>query len=169
MGNLHADRVSPGEPAFKYTEFDYFGPFEVKRTRSIFKKWGCLFSCLTTLAVHIEEVDSLEADTSLLALQRFIVRRGRLRLVRSDNGGNFVGAVGEIKAAISRWNDSNKLNAYLQQSNIQRITNPASVSHMGLCLNSKSEVLEASFMHWIKNSEWLRTFYIYWCVMPKAS
>ena len=131
MGNLPADKVSPGEPAFTYTGLEYFGSFEVKRARSIVKKWSCLFTCLTIRTVHIEVADSLEADAFLLALQRFIARRGRPRLVKSDNGSNFVGAVGEMKAAIGQWNDSNKLNAYLQQSNMQWITNPPAASHMG--------------------------------------
>ena len=56
------ERVSP----FTNTGVDYFGPFEVKFMRKTMKRWCCLFTCLTTRAVHIEVVPSLEAETPYL-------------------------------------------------------------------------------------------------------
>ena len=44
-----------------------------------------LFACLSSRAVHIEGVHSMDADSFILALRRLIARRGNIRLMRSDN------------------------------------------------------------------------------------
>ena len=54
MAELPKDRVTPSEPPFAYVEIDCFGPIEVKQGRSHLKRYGCLFTCLTVRAVHIE-------------------------------------------------------------------------------------------------------------------
>ena len=56
---------------------DNFGLFEVKLLRTSLKRWRCLFTCLTTRAVHIEVVRSLDTDSCLLAINRLIARRGK--------------------------------------------------------------------------------------------
>ena len=53
------------------------------------KRWCCLFTCLTTRAVHVEVVPSLEAESCLAAITRFIARRGKPNIVLIDNGTNF--------------------------------------------------------------------------------
>ncbi|CAC5402360.1 unnamed protein product [Mytilus coruscus] len=72
-----------------------FGPLNVKLGRSVVKRYGCLFTCLTTRAVHIEIAHSLNTDSFISAFQRFTSRRGIPEKVFSDNGTNFVG--GEIE------------------------------------------------------------------------
>ncbi|GFX79796.1 integrase_H2C2 domain-containing protein [Trichonephila clavipes] len=42
-------------------------------------------------AVHFELVQSLTTDIFIKALRRFIVRKGRISVLYSDNGTNFVG------------------------------------------------------------------------------
>lgn len=56
----------------------------------------CLFVCLTTKALHLELVTSLSNEGYLLAMKRFISRRGKPREILSDNGRNFVGAAREF-------------------------------------------------------------------------
>ena len=65
------------------------------------KKWGCLFICLTTRAIHIEVVPSLEAETGLTAITRFIARR-----ILRDNGSKFFGAAKEMRDRINALNQS---------------------------------------------------------------
>ena len=56
---------TPGRPVFYYTGVDLFGPFLVKYGRGEVKRYGCLYTCLTTRAIHIEVLHSLETDTFL--------------------------------------------------------------------------------------------------------
>lgn len=62
MADLPEHRFTPDKPPFTYVGVDCFGPFIVKRARSLVKGYGVLFRCLAVRAVHIEVVQSL--DTS---------------------------------------------------------------------------------------------------------
>ena len=90
MADLPFDRVTPGKLPFSFMGVDCFGPFVVKRGRTQIKRYGCLFTCLTTRAVHIKKLDSLEADPFINGFVRFCARRGVPEKVRSGNGTNFV-------------------------------------------------------------------------------
>ena len=68
------------------------------------KRWCCLFTFLTTRAVYIEVVRSIDTDSCLVALKRFIARRGQPTTILSDNGTNFVGSTRELKEYINSWN-----------------------------------------------------------------
>ena len=98
MSDLPKQRLYIGSPAFNNTMIDYFGPMFVKlnketRTSQATTKWyGAIFSCLTTRATNIELVGDLSTDKFILALRRFVCRRGYLSRINSDNGKNFVGA-----------------------------------------------------------------------------
>ena len=62
MGDLPYDRIEIGQQPFYNTGTDYFGPTltkQLRRTRSTtgkMKRWGALFTCLNTRAVHLEIV-----------------------------------------------------------------------------------------------------------------
>ena len=73
---------------------DYFGPFLVKQGRSEVKRYGCIFTCLTSRAIHLEVAHTLETDSFLAALLRFMSRRGSPKVIRSDNGTNLTRACG---------------------------------------------------------------------------
>ena len=68
------------------------------------KRWCCLFTCLSTRALHIEIEHSLEVESWLAAISRFVARRGKPCTIMSDNCSNFVGAAKEIKQFIDHWN-----------------------------------------------------------------
>ena len=53
------------------------------------KRWGCLFTCLTTSSVHLKLAGDLTTDSFIMALRRFCGRRGNCKTMRLDNGTNF--------------------------------------------------------------------------------
>ena len=114
MADLPPQRAQPYEPPFTFTGVDCFGPFLVKRARSELKRYGCIFVCFNTRAVHLEVLDTLETDSFINAFRRFASRRGIPREVWSDNGTNFVGAQREMVKMSVKWN-----------------FNPPHASHMG--------------------------------------
>ncbi|VDI06661.1 Hypothetical predicted protein [Mytilus galloprovincialis] len=100
MANLPSDRITPDEPPFSRVGVDYFGPFEVKQRRCRIKRYGAIFTCLSSRAIHLEVAASLDTSSYINVLRRFIARRGQVEKIRSDNGTNFVGAERELKKRI---------------------------------------------------------------------
>ncbi len=82
--------------------FDYFGPYTIKDGCKEIKLYGCIFTCLASRAIHLEPAVSLEMDSFIHALRRFIARRGHVIRMFSDNGTNFVGAERELFSNISQ-------------------------------------------------------------------
>ncbi|XP_019646785.1 PREDICTED: uncharacterized protein LOC109487243 [Branchiostoma belcheri] len=130
MADLPSHRVTPDEPPFTNVGVDYFGPFEVKRGRSIVKRYGVIFTCTTTRAVHLEKADSLDTDSCINALRRFIARRGQVKQIWSDNGTNLVGAKAELKKEIAGWNQD-KIKDALLQKEVDWKFSPPKGSHFG--------------------------------------
>lgn len=101
MADLPPQRLRLLCPPFYSTGVDCFGPYLLKMGRRTEKRWGAIFKCLTTRAVHIEILNSMDVDAFLLALRRFIARRGRPKEVLSDCGTNFRGADRELREAFA--------------------------------------------------------------------
>ena len=132
MADLPLDRLGSDAP-FTYCGVDLFGPFLVKERRSELKRYGVLYTCFASRAIHIETTCSLETDTFLLSFRRFTARRGPVRSLHSDNGTNFVGADNELKRAFDEM-DHSKIKAHLGERSCEWITwkrNPPTASHMG--------------------------------------
>ena len=104
MSTLPAFRTTAYEPCFTYTGVDYFGPLNVKKGRSVVKRWGAIFKCMNSRAIHLELATSLEADCFINVFRRFVNRRGPPKFMYSDNETNFLGAEREIRQAIENWN-----------------------------------------------------------------
>ncbi len=98
MVELPKKRLGFRQRPFTFTGVDYFGPFSVTVRRSSEKRWGFLFTCITTRAIHLEVVHSLDTSSCLMAFERFIPRRGKPLVIWSDNGIKFVGTEKELKA-----------------------------------------------------------------------
>ena len=130
MSDLPKERIRADEPPFSYVGVDYFGPYLVKRARSTVKRYGCVFVCLNSKAIHIEVAHSLDTDSCINAIERFISRRGRPIVIYSDNGTNFVGADRELRESLQEF-DQDKIDRQLSGKNIQWKFNPPSASHMG--------------------------------------
>jgi hypothetical protein len=91
---LPEDRVKNAK-AFEVSGVDLAGPLFLKEEG---KSWIVLFTCAVYRCVHLELVNSLSTDAFLLALHRFISRRGRPVIIYSDNGTNFVGTENLFKS-----------------------------------------------------------------------
>ncbi|KAL0880312.1 hypothetical protein ABMA27_002764 [Loxostege sticticalis] len=105
-GDLPRARLEAFTRPFSNCGLDYFGPMTVTVGRRHEKRWGALFTCLTTRAVHIEIVSSLSTDSAIMALRRMGARRGWPQVMYSDNATNFRGADKELREAVTEWEPS---------------------------------------------------------------
>ena len=81
-------KVTRSSP-FTHTGLDYLGPLYVREENSKKKVWICLFTCVTVRAIHLEVIDNMSADQFLMALRRFISRRGKPSEIICDNAKQF--------------------------------------------------------------------------------
>jgi hypothetical protein len=72
MSDLPEERLEPAAP-FTYTGME-FGPWHIKDGQKTVKRYGLIF---TSRAVHLETLDSMENDSFINALRRFVNRRGK--------------------------------------------------------------------------------------------
>lgn len=132
MGNLPEARLDPGFP-FIRCGVDYAGPVYVLSRRGrgakTVKAYICLFICFATRAVHLELVSDLTSESYLLALKRFISRRGKPIEIFSDNGKNFVGVKNEFTKFLASCSDDIKQYAISQKIKFSMI--PPYASHFG--------------------------------------
>ncbi|XP_061819391.2 uncharacterized protein [Nerophis lumbriciformis] len=131
MSNLPADRLTLNPP-FTNVGLDVFGPWTIlaRRTRGGYaenKRWAVMFTCLSTRAVHIELIETMSTSSFINALRRFTAIRGPVRLLRSDQGTNFIGACRELQIN----SEDTELKAHLQDKGCTWIFNPPHSSHMG--------------------------------------
>ena len=65
------------------------GPYIFRQNHSDCKAWGLLLTCLCTRCLHVELVTSLDLNSFLLALTRFVNLRGAVDTFYSDNASTF--------------------------------------------------------------------------------
>ena len=120
MSDLPNDRMLINEKPFTSTCIDFFGLTLVKVSRGIrsdlakAKRYGVIFTCMTVKAIHLELASDLSTDAFIMALRRFQSSRGHVKIIRSDNGTKFVGAVTELKEVIKRTDHSKVVNIVLR-------------------------------------------------------
>ena len=132
MGNLPENRTTAEAP-FTNCGVDMFGPFYIKEGRKELKRYCAIFTCFSLRAVHIETTATMDTDSFILALRRFLNRRGPVRSIRSDNGGNFIGTENEYSQEFKRM-DQNKVTKFLLNKECDWIIwerNPPYTSHAG--------------------------------------
>ena len=107
--------------------------------------------------MHIEIAHSLDTDSMINALRRFISVRG---CPESDCGTNFTSADKELKDAIEEWNQQ-KVENFCPQRGIQWIFNPPGASHFGgvwkRMIRSTRQVLRALLKEQLVSDEVLLT------------
>ncbi|XP_062700972.1 uncharacterized protein LOC115254910 [Aedes albopictus] len=129
MAPLPKQRITPGLRPFSAVGLDYLGPIDVSVGRRSEKRWICLFTCLAIRAIHLEVVDSLTTQSCLMAIRRFICKRGAPDEFFSDNGTNFRGAYNELKRTVERIN--NECAEGTTTARIKWNFNPPATPHMG--------------------------------------
>ena len=84
--------MSSDAAPFKYVGMDMFGPFVTIEGRKKFKHYAAIFTWLASRAMHLEVVNSIDRDSFIMCLKRFVGWCGNRRILVSDNGISFIGA-----------------------------------------------------------------------------
>ena len=100
MAPLPKSRVSKSVP-FSKTGLDYLGPLYIKTEKDAKKVWVCLFTCISTRAVHLELVNDMSTSEFLMALRRLIALRGKPDSILSDNAAHFKALRGKPDSILS--------------------------------------------------------------------
>ncbi|GBO18127.1 hypothetical protein AVEN_72965-1 [Araneus ventricosus] len=79
-GQLPRDRISQSPP-FQIVGIDFAGAILVKDNKETHKSYVALFTCAVTRAVHLELVSDMSTKCFLLALRRFLSRRGNCKFI----------------------------------------------------------------------------------------
>ena len=129
MADLPPARLRIKQPPFYSTGVDCFGPMTIKIGRRTEKRWGIIFKCMTTRAVHLDLLDSLDTDAYLMAFRRFVSRRGKPYDMLSDCVSNFIGGAAELKEAFSAMEP--ELRHELAKHQVRFHFNPPNAPHFG--------------------------------------
>ena len=130
MADLPRERCEPGGAPFSFAGVDLFGIFYAKVGRSEVKRYGCLYTCFSTIVIHIEVLNNLETDTFSNGFVRFVSRRGYPQKVWSDNGTNSVGARSELSRTL-QYLDRAKVVRVARRMDLDWRFNPPLASHHG--------------------------------------
>lgn len=93
MADLPTPRVVPSRP-FMHAGVDFAGPISLRMSKGrgckTYKGYLSIFVCMSTKAIHIEIVSSLDSESFVAAFKRFTARRGHCSDIWSDNATNFI-------------------------------------------------------------------------------
>ena len=109
------------------------GSFIIRERRANLKQYCVLFTSFSSRAVHIEVTCTMETDSFIQTLCRFMARWGKLRSIRFDNETDFVGTDNELRKALEEMNQE-QIRDYLLQNGTDWITwykNPSGATLMG--------------------------------------
>ncbi|XP_059091684.1 uncharacterized protein LOC131887171 [Tigriopus californicus] len=148
MANLPSDRLAC-TPPFTHTGLDVFGPFlthnghSTRRSQAVHKNWVLLFTCLVSRAIHVEILPAMNTSTFRNGLRRFLAIRGECQIIRSDQGSNIIGSLGQDPKL-----NFEDLRKGLKIKGCEWILNPPHASHFGGVwerkIGSLRRVLEAT-------------------------
>ena len=144
MADLPVERLAYQSAPFTNSGVDYFGPFYVTARRTTEKRWGFLFTWLTTRVVHVEIVPSMDASSCVMGVEWFVYRQGTPAIIWSDNGTDFVGAQKELRENIERWSAINIAKEFAHKG-IKWRFNPPSAPHKVASGRGWNEVLGENF------------------------
>uniref|UniRef100_A0A182ND74 Integrase catalytic domain-containing protein n=1 Tax=Anopheles dirus TaxID=7168 RepID=A0A182ND74_9DIPT len=141
------------ERPFTYTGLDYFGPVLVKVGRANAKRW-----------VALEIVHSLSTESCIMAVKRFIARRGTPLEFWTDNATCFQGASKELKTEIEARNET--LAATFTSTNTSWKFIPVATPHLGgskkYCQGKTGALEKRGYAHPVGYSDDLQQGSQYW-------
>jgi transposase InsO family protein len=150
MGQLPPVRLASYQPPFSQCGLDFFGPMMVTIGRRREKRYGALFTCLTTRAVHLEVADSLSADSAIMAFRRMTSRRGTPQRMVSDNGTNFHAAAKELRQAAKEVLEDDRWNKEMTRTRTEWSFIPPGSPHMGGAWERLVKSVKAALTHVLK-------------------
>ena len=133
MAPLPLNRLETSLRAFTKVAVDFGGSFITiqGRGRRREKRYLCLFTCLTSRAVHLEIAYGLDVDSFMRAFSRMVDRRGLPEEIISDNGTNFVGANKELLEVTGKLLKDTNLKSLVTGKGIKWKFNPPYAPHFG--------------------------------------
>ena len=118
-GILPSTRTQGSTP-FEVLGVDFAGPIRYHTRKKAEKKaYLALFGCSLTRAVHLELLKSLVLGDFIACLKRFVARRGKPKVIYSDNGSTFKAASTWLK----KVEKDERLNSNLADLSIRWIFN----------------------------------------------
>ncbi len=101
MANLPKEHLEAFIRVFTNVGLDCFGPLSVVIGRRSSKRYGLLITCLSSHAIHLEVIDTMDADSFIMALRRLIPK-----VIYSDNGTNLMAGKKELTQGIANLNSA---------------------------------------------------------------
>ena len=117
---------------FSNVGLDCFGPFSIVVGRRSVKRYGLLITCLSTRAVHLEVLDSINTDSFIMALRRFVSIRGHPKVFYSVSGTNIVAGERELREGWKNLNSA-PVTAEMADRGIDLRFSPPAGPHFGGC------------------------------------
>ncbi|EYB93587.1 hypothetical protein Y032_0180g773 [Ancylostoma ceylanicum] len=133
MPHLPRDRVVITKPfqnvGCLLFSLDFLGPYYKDKGE---KMYVCLYTCLTTRAVHLKVVENMTSSAFLNSFVRFVFRRGVPKLMRTDCGTNFKLGQFVIEKLFEKNDESDSLvKTYSASEGMKWIFNPPGSPWMG--------------------------------------
>ena len=99
MANLPAGRAAIGYSPFCHCGVDLFGPWYIKDSRKVLKRYGVLFTCTTMRAVYLDVACGTGTKELMHVFRRALARCWDIKMIVCDPGTNLVGA----SNLLTRW------------------------------------------------------------------
>ena len=155
MAPLPLNRLETSLRAFMKVAVDFGGPFiNIQgRGRRREKRYLCLFTCLTSRAVHLEIAYGLDVDSIMRAFFRITDRRGLLKEIISDNGTNFVGANKELLEITGKLVKDTNLKSLVTDKGIKWKFSPPYAPHFGGVFETMIKAAKRAVMAILGNAD----------------
>ncbi|XP_071114693.1 uncharacterized protein [Haliotis cracherodii] len=130
MSDLSRKRKTPDIPPFTNVGMDFFGPFKVMCGRTSEKLYCVVFTCMNLRAIHLEVAATIDTDSCIRSIRRFVARRGAPKFITPYNGTNLVGCQRELSEALKNLKES-KIHSAFVDKGIEWSFNPPVASYYG--------------------------------------